>query len=151
MGGEVEDKLQVSKSLSDCWEAEGKMAVSSGPGEEKVLQLGEEWPRCMQVAPQAAPVPGVGVGLQRKQRGTSGGRLASPVSTAERGGHCSLGTPATPCLPSGRGRGGEAWGDGYFEGSKEVVTLVLRRIGEEADWRRGSQERLKTYVQGPGA
>lgn len=39
------------------------MAVSSGPGEEKVLQLGEEWPRCMQVAPQAAPVPGVGVGL----------------------------------------------------------------------------------------
>lgn len=76
------------------------------------------------------------------------------MSTAERGGHCSLGTPATPCLPSGRGRGGEAWGDGYFEGSKEVVTLVLRRIGEEADWRRGSQERLKTLTcrgLGPGA
>ena len=46
---------------------------------------------------------------------------------------------------------GQAWGDGYFEGSKEVVTLVLQRIGEEADWRRGSQERLKTHVQGPEA
>lgn len=89
------------------------------------MQLGEEWPRCMQVAPQAAPVPGVGVGLQRKQRGTSGGRLASPVSTAERGGHCSLGTPATPCgqrgasSSLGRGGVGRLGGMGILRGVKK--------------------------------
>ena len=48
----------------------GKTVVSSGPGKEKVWQL-EEWPCDMHVAPQAAPVRGVGVGMAHKQRDTS--------------------------------------------------------------------------------
>ena len=68
----------------------------------------------MQVAPRAAPVPGVGVGLQRKQRGTSGGRLASPVSTAERGGPLFTGDPGHTLSSLWEGRGGAGLGGWVF-------------------------------------